>query len=215
MRCRIDDTDPTLPSQCQVKYTVTATMYKNTSKNQVSYPVCVLPQQVHEQSVDSSLSVAIGSSMDVLFKSLFSCGGSMCLVSDGEEPIVYDNYILLEPSVETLNLAAGQPLQVKVHDWFGLFKESKLNWMIRVKESLTWKAQGRTANSSQTFDIFANDEELPSTLRQTYDQDSASLLQVSHEIVVFATSKDNPKEILATTEPIPVQIVSSSRGWDI
>jgi len=87
-------------------------------------------------------------------------------------------------------------------------------WMIRVIERRRWKAQGRVARSRQCWDLEANHDALPTTLRRSYDHDVNALLKVTHEMIVYVVRKNAPKIVLATTQPIPVQIVTSSWGGD-
>jgi hypothetical protein len=243
LRCVLDGTDPTLPSQCNIKYTVTASIYNNnSSKLRVKHPITVFPKKESTIPLDPVISVSVGSSLDVLCNSFFSCGG----LFNVDEPMIANdndnsnNYILLESSHDhnLLHLSAGQVLKVDVvKDWLGHLSRRATTttvWMMRVSEELTWKAQGRTAHNRETWELFANHHELPTTLRPTYNHDTThhnhndrnahahahahahgSLIQVKHELVVYLTTKKNgAKEILATTEPIPIQIVTSNRGWD-
>lgn len=144
--------------------------------------------------------------------------------------------ISLKSPNELLNLSAGQSLKVKIQDWFGLFADqSCCVWMIQLVEELTWTAKGRRAKTRESWELFANHHEFPTDLRKSYNHDPHSLWQVNHELVVYvkrtknAEAVANPSnssrflsnlyelastDILASTEPIPVQIVSSTRGWD-
>jgi hypothetical protein len=265
LRCVLDGTDPTLPSQCQIKYTVTASIYNdgNTSSTQVSHPIIVLPKKESELPLDPSVSVSVASSMDGMFKSFFSCGSlsskeehpkswAQSIFTMSDEPSTMaakkkETHILLESSHDKLRLAAGQSLQVQPQDWFGRLTNSKNVWMIKLTEDLRWTSKGRTAHNFQSWDLFANHHELPTTLRRSYNDaphpevvvsttavlegvvvatdnhvvpqtrssQRKSLLSVRHEIVVYWTTKDPSKEILATTEPISVQIVMNNGGcWD-
>lgn len=221
LRCVLGGTDPTLPSQCQIKYTVTASIHNKlggeASCTLVSHPVVVLPKSNIDKNtpLDETLSVAVEAPIDILFKSFFSCGNKADACSPDEE--ITENYILLDgiSGLEKgfLNLSAGQSLKLKVQDWLGQLR-GKGVWMIRLSEELRWSAQGRTAHSRQTFDLYANHHEIPTTLRRSYDPNNTSLMTVQHEIVVYLTTKGPEREILATTEPIPVRILSSHRGWD-
>lgn len=217
MKCRIDGSDPTLPSQCQITYTVSATVYGKSSKAQVSHNLVVLPKIHAISPVDPCITVAIGSILDFFLKTMFSCGDTLCQVEepDVETSMAEEKYIILEPNPTSLRLSVGQLIKVDVRDWLGLLSNPNYVWMIRLVERLSWTAKGRVARFRQSWDLYANHNEIPSTLRRTYDQDSKSLSKVFHEIIIYVKKKDSPKEvILATTEPIPIQIVSSSRGWD-
>jgi hypothetical protein len=220
LRCVLDGTDPLLPSQCQIKYTVTASIHNQLggepSCTLVTHPIVVMHKEEIPEStpLDYMLPVSVEASIDILFKSIFSCG-SMCAQNHTDEPIAKERYILLDTAFgkDFLYLSAGQSLKLLVQDWFGQLRGRGV-WMIRVIEELRWTAQGRTAHNRQTWDLFANHHELPTTLRRSYDQKKTSLLTVRHEIVVYLTTRGPSKEILATTEPIPVRILSSNRGWD-
>ena len=221
LRCILDGTHPTLPSQCQIKYSVTATIHNQhggePSSTLVSHPILVLPQKEipNSKPIDPSIRVsAEASSLDVLFKSFFSCGNMICADTE-TDPIAEAKYVLLEATLQkdALYLSAGQALKLEVSDWWGQLK-GRGQWMMKISEELRWKAQGRIAHSRQTWDLYANHHELPTTLRRSYEPKKPSLVSVSHELVIYLTTKDVSKEILATTEPIPVQILSSDRGWD-
>ena len=93
--------------------------------------------------------------------------------------------------------------------------------MIKLTEELQWKAKGRTAHNQQTWNLYANHHELPTTLSPSYDGMEQSLIQIRHELTIYMTTKDatatataTAKEILASTAPIPVRIVSTRAGWD-
>ena len=223
LRCVLGGTDPTLPSQCQVKYTVTASIYntkpgENSSAGRtlVSYPITVLPKKEVPKStpLDPSITVSVENSLDVIFKSMFSCG-SLCLAPEElDDPISKETYILLDTAVDVdLKLSAGQSLQVDIRDFWGQLK-NRGSWMIKITEVLQWSAQGRIAQDKQTWDLFANHHEIPTRVRKSYQPKFHSLLSIRHELVVYMASKDGSRDILATTEPIPVQILSTNRGWD-
>jgi hypothetical protein len=78
LRCVLDGTNPLLPSQCQIKYTVTASIANHTmsAKRQVSYPIVVLSKRESDILLDPSIQVSVGSAMDVFYRNMFSCGGN-------------------------------------------------------------------------------------------------------------------------------------------
>lgn len=211
LRCVLDGTDPMLPSQCQIKYTMTASIYNaledGGGKMQVSYPLIVYPKkEIPENTpLDPSISVSVENSMNLLFGNLFSCG-TECSSSSADEPILLD----VPSYVTDLNLIAGQSLEVKIQDWMMQLR-NKGNWMVKFTEEITWKAKGRTAHSLQSWDLFANHHELPSSLRKSHQ---TPLITVQHKLAVYLASKELSREVLATTENIPVRILSSNRGWD-
>jgi hypothetical protein len=59
-------------------------------------------------------------------------------------------------------------------------------------------------HNQESWDLFANYDELPMTLRQSYYPKKPTFLMVCHETVVYLITKDHSKEILTMTEPIPV-----------
>ena len=257
LRCILDGTDPQLPSQCQIKYKVTATIRnrEKSSKRQVSHPIIVLPKKETNIPLDPGLQVSsTGSALDVLYRSLFLCGGGendiiSCSTSYscGSQPTMPDlqisqscssdnilemdddddkddeiddfaysmkmmtakPHVPLESSHDKLYLSAGQAIEVTVRDFFRQLPSGG-NWMIRFMEELSWKSQGRKAKSHQSWDLYANSHELPTTLRRSF---VGSLVKVRHQLMVYLTNKDSSREIIALTEPIPVLIVSDRRGW--
>jgi hypothetical protein len=243
LRCVLDGTDPTLPSQCQVKYTVTATIANDEhNKAEICSPIVVLPKKEAGIPIDPSIGVSIGSFVEALHQTLFECGtdffcctrespednesvtiASSKLPLQDQDPIgmMKDNCIFLETSKNQLHLTPGQKLSVDVQDVFHLLYNRRPNsvWMIQLTEELQWRAQGRKAHNQQTWHLYANHHELPATLTPSYDDhDTQSLFHVRHEIIIYmttASTKDSSaKEYLASTAPIPVKIVSSRAGWD-
>jgi hypothetical protein len=254
LRCVLDGTNDLLPSQCQIKYSVTASIVNHSmsASRQISHPIVVLPRTESDIPLDSSMQVSVGSSMDVLYRNIFSCGGSETVLwpscstkskptqDDADDTIsVFEEILegnssieeeendenmqpnimmktimakpnfILDSSCTSLNLGAGQKLEVSVKDWFRQLKTGI--WMIRFIEDLSWVSQGRTARSQQSWDLYANHHELPATLRQSF---SSTSISVKHELIVYLATKDTSKDIMAMTEPIPVTIVSNQRGWD-
>ena len=243
MRCVLDGTDPTLPSQCQVKYTVTAIVANDEeNRTEVCCPVVVLAKKESGVPIDPSISVSIGSFVEALHQTLFECGTdffccnrespedneSVTIASSkvplqDQDPIgmTQDSCIFLESSKKELNLTPGQKLSVDVRDAFHLLYNRRPNsvWMIQLTEELQWKAHGRKAHNQQTWQLYANHHEFPATLTPSFDHDPQSLFHVRHEMIIYMTTaspKDSPaaREYLASTAPIPVKIVSSRSGWD-
>lgn len=238
LRCVLDGSDPVLPSQCQIKYSVTATIYNDASnKAEVCAPIIVLPKKDVNVPIDPMIEVSIDSSLEALFQSIFTCGGNLPLhllfrhhpdeevgltvrdvaPSEKEDPVIQqDQCILLLASRNKLILCPGQKLEVHVKDWFRLLsrRRSKV-WMIKLTEEWTWRAHGRTAFNHQSWDLYANHHELPVTLMPSYDSNSESLLRVRHELAVYMTTSEPSKALLASTGPIQVRITSGRHGWGI
>jgi hypothetical protein len=235
MRCVLDGTDPTLPSQCQIKYTVTASISNdsNNGRKEVCAVVLVLPKREADVPIDPSIRVSIGSLSEAVYQRLFDFGTDL-LFCTGETPdtdettnqpplqdqeplaMTKDSCIFLEASKEKLNLSPGQRLSVDIRDWLRLLSGRRKNsvWMIQLTEELQWNAKGRTAHNQQSWTLFANHHEIPTTVSPSYDCSPNSLLQIRHELTIYMTTKDASKEILASTAPIPVRIVSKRSGWD-
>ena len=182
--------------------------------------------------------------MDILWQYLFSCGAKRGLVlddedDDGDDDLTIategtsslvsktssqkskqmmknnDSFIPLCLSHKTLNLVAGQILQVEVQDWFlhvlqqhnQKTRSAVINrslatnsaWMIQLTEELKWTAQGRTTSSCQTWDLLSNHHEIPMELRrstetiltrQTTNDDQEAdeqrrLIRVSHFLQIY------------------------------
>jgi hypothetical protein len=198
----------------------------------------VLPRREADIPIDPSITVSIGSLVEAIHQTLFECGtdlffctgeqdienatGSINIPLQEQDPVgmMKDNCIFLEASKTQLNLTPGQKLVVEIHDWFRLLNGRRRNtvWMIQLTEELQWRAHGRKALNQQTWNLYANHHELPRTLTPTYDHDTQSLFQIRHEMIIYMTTttpnKNFAKEVLASTAPIPVKIVSSRAGWD-
>jgi hypothetical protein len=242
MRCVLDGTDPTLPSQCRIKYTVTAIISNDddSGRKEICAVVIVLPKKGDDVPVDASVDVSIASISEALYQKLFDCGfcGIDLLFCTGEtsslddtanhqKPLhqkhpmsrISDNCIFLETSKKQLNLTAGQKFEVHIRDWFRLLGRRRKGsaWMMKLTEELQWRAKGRTAYNQQTWNIYANHHELPTTLSPSYDGNEQSLVQVRHELTIYMTTVKaaaTAKEVLASTAPIPIRIVSSRSGVD-
>ena len=257
LRCVLDDATnrrQILPSQCQIKYHITATISNHgvTSKT-TSQPIIVLPSKESDMPVDKGLAVSsAGSAMEVINRNLFSCGDGAAvaaatslgcgriLASDtiqqvfpastaneilsdasrfdfgGDElrtmktPSVARNHIRLEASSSSLCLVAGKPLEIHVSDWFGQLKSTGVTWKIRLLEEITWKSQGRKDKKIQVWDLHANREELPGSLRRSF---CGTLVSIRHELMVYLYD-DSTKEVLASTETIPVLIVGNAHALE-
>jgi len=234
----LDGTHPTMPSQCQIKYVVTASIFRNGSTSAVSQQVVVLPKQESNVPLDPNLSVSIGSSWD-LISQYFSCG-NIELVHDENNPNGGNNqsssslpkkHLLLRCSRKKLHLSAGQYLPISFQEWLNRILSQHGLWMVKLTETVQWQAYGRIAQSRQTWDLYANHHELPTNMRQSYNDPAfnnpyngdvvplnainqkLSLIQVTHELSVYFSSKGLERKVLASTPPIPVQIVSGKRGW--
>jgi hypothetical protein len=216
LRNRVEGSHPKLPSQCQISYIVSAVVYSgNSTEMQVSKEVVIMPKKESDIPVDPFVTVSIKSVFDLLFKAAFSCGDSLCYVDqpDIETPLAEDKYIILEPTPCILYLSAGEPIKVQVRDSLGFLSGPNHVWMVRLVEKLSWRAKGRIEESRQSWDLFAEHHSIPTSLRRTYDQSPNSLIKVEHEAIVYVVKKEGGRQtILATTEPIPTTIVSSSIG---
>jgi len=118
MKCRIEDSNPTLPSQCRIKYTVSATIYGNSSKTQVAHTLLVVPKEEVDTPITQTISLCIKSNFDLLLKRLLACGDKTCVSEDSDiDPsLAEDRYITLEPSPNFLRLVPGQLANVFVQD---------------------------------------------------------------------------------------------------
>ena len=216
MKYRVDGSHPILPSQCQISYTVSAVMYRgNSSETRVSKEVVIMPKKESDTPVDPFVTVSIHSVFDLIFKSAFSCGDSLCYVDqpDVESPLADEKYIVLEPNPSILHFSAGEPIKVLVRDRLGFISGPNAVSMVRLVEKLSWKAKGRIETSRQSWDLFADHHCVPTSLRRTYDNISNSLIKVEHEAIVYVVRKHGARQtILATTEPIQTTIVASSKG---
>ena len=242
LRCVLGESNPILPSQCQIKYTVTARILNQGAKQEIEKSVVVIPRKESEFPVDRGIQVSSAkSALDVLNRNIMSCGGGAAaamqcdklVVPDGvqlfpasteDEILAEENsgdlasdtfmelasskHIRLEASRSSLCLTAGTPLEVSVTDWFRQLKPG--SWMVRLMEEVNWRAQGRKEKSRQIWDLHANRQELPATLRRSF---AGSIASVRHELIVYLMD-DATKEVLASTEIIPVLIVGNARGLD-
>jgi len=228
MKYRVEGSHPVLPSQCQIRYMISAVMFGgNASESETSKEIVIIPKRESDTPVDPFVRVSIQSVFDLFLKAAFSCGDALFYVDqpDIETPLAEEKYILLEPNPSTLYLSAGQPIKVEVYDRLGFLSGPNHVWMVRLIEKLSWKAKGRIEQSRQSWDLFADHHIIPTTVRRTYDHRSDSLIKVEHEAIIYLVRKQsgsssgggvgvggNNQTILATTEPIPTTIVSGSQG---
>jgi hypothetical protein len=220
IRCILDGTHPKLPSQCHVFYKVTATIFKNSSEAHVSKPIVVLPAPTNVP-IDSKISVSIKNPMESLINTVFQCGTLMNVATeddDDESPSSNNSscfyFSLASKPSNNLNLSGGQSVNVEVDDWLG--RQLKGIWMIQLIEEVSWSARGRTTSTQQSYNLFANHHEVPISIQQSF-QSVISSLCVKHKVIIYLTfnEEDPSDEIVASTDPIPVTIVSNTRGcWD-
>lgn len=236
MRCVLDGSDPILPSQYNTTYTITASIFKNTSKAKVTQSIIVSPRSCQDVPLDSAtISVSVVSPLKSIASTLFQCGSvdttfhesgtdkdaskGNGLIEEGEEEVVFlDKRSQLfslkcqQPMHESC-FAVGQIISVNVADWLG--RQLSGTWMVQLIEEIGWSAKGRRTSSISKWNLFANHHELPSTLQRSFAGEN-SRLSVKHHLVVFlATDEEDPsKEVMACSEPFPIMIVSNTRGWD-
>ncbi len=228
MRRTLDGTNSSLPSQCQIKYSVTATIIPQDEnegrrlchESKFSKEIFVLPKKASEVPIDPMIGVSIVSNMEALQQTLFSWGNLRGAVDavlacsfPSDEPRK-DNYIVLEPSAEKLNLCIGQTLQVEVHDSFRLLSRYKnAVWMMKLTEELRWEAKGRKTSNTETWNLHVKNHAIPNLI-PSYDHSCDSLIQVHHALVVYMATEEKPAEYVASTGPIKVRIETSRAGWD-
>ena len=224
IRRTLDGTNSSLPSQCQIKYSVTAMIVDMDGhrENKFSKEIFVLPKKASDVPIDPTISVSIRSNMEACQQTLYSWAnlwGAIDAVmactfpteTDGSEQ---NNFIELDASEEKLNLCIGQTLLVEVNDSFGLLSQyQNAMWMIKLTEELSWEARGRTASSTETWNLHVKNHSIPNLI-PSYDYNYDSLIKVHHTLVVYMATEDKPTEYLASTGPIKVRIVSSRQGWD-
>lgn len=213
----MEGTDAMLPSQCQVTYTIVATVYGNSSKAQVIHNLVVLPQKESIPPTNPCISVSIRSTLEMFWQRLFSCGELPCLVNTAQvasdetltESALGGNHVtILAANQETFHFSRGQVINVSVNDTMGVLSSPNSVWMVRFIERLAWTAQERGATHQHSCDVCANQEPIPNTLRCTYDNDPKSLLKVYHDVIIYSKRKEGEKEvIIAATQPIPARII--------
>ena len=237
IRRTLDGTDDLLPSQCQIKYTVTATIFRkdgdngndnNDNNETVSKEIFVLPKKEVDVPIDSSIGVSIGSPVEAMYQSVF-VGGKMQGAMDAifacnypsnnsleqdEALLTQDKCIFLKALKNELHLCIGQTLLLEVNDCFHLLsRQTNAIWMLKITEELIWEAKGRKTSTKEIWNLHINHHAIPALI-PSYDHNHESLIQVQHTLVVYMMMKDNPNEHLASTGPIQVKILSSQVGWD-
>lgn len=231
IRRTLDGTCSSLPSQCQIKYTMTAMIVDRGyggqchQESKFSKEILVLPKKEVDVPIDSSIAVSIGSKMEALHNTLLPWGklqGAIDTICACGIPTFMetgasaeDNYIVLESSKDELNLCIGQTLLLEISDSFGLLTRQQRNavWMFKLTEELSWEAQGRKTSNKETWNLHVNNHGIPNLI-PSYDHNHESLIQVQHTLVVYMAAKDRPSECLASTGPIKVKIVSSRAGLE-
>ena len=228
IRRTLDGTNSSLPSQCQIKYSVTAMIVdRNNAGNchqesKSSKEIFVLPKKEVDVPIDPSIGVSIGSKMEALQQTLLPWGKLQGVINAAlacsfptSLETSQDNYIVLETSKDELNLCIGQTVLLEVNDSFGLLSRQQQTavWMFKLTEELSWEAKGRKASNKETWNLHVNNHAIPNLI-PSYDDSNESLIQVHHTLVVYMATKDKPTECLASTGPIRVRIVSSRMGWD-
>ena len=218
MRYLMEETEPMLPSQCTVTYTLVATVYGKSSKAQVIHNLVVLPQKEPVSPTNPCISVSIGSTLEMYLKRMFSCGEFQCSATAsptaGREDALPESapgsggkHLVLAADHEILHFSRGEVISISVKDPLGLLSNENSVWMIRLSERRSWQAQGRATTCQDSWDLCANEQAIPSTLRCTYDHDPRSLLIVFHEVIIYLKRKEGDQEVIvAATQPIPVKI---------
>lgn len=194
-------------------------------ESKFSKEIFVLPKKEVDVPIDSSIGVSIGSKMEALHNTLLPWGklqGAIDTICACGIPgfvethaSAEDDYIVLEPSNDELNLCIGQRLLLDVGDSFGLLTRQQKNavWMFKLTEELSWEAQGRKTSNKETWNLHVNSHAIPNLI-PSYDHNHESLIRVQHTLVVYMAAKDKLTKFLASTGPIKVKIVSSRKGWD-
>ena len=230
IRRTLDGTSSSLPSQCQIKYTMTAMIVDRSDgychqESKFSKEIFVLPKKEVDVPIDSSIGVSLGPKTEALHNTLLPWGilqgaiDSICAcgipVSMQTDASAEDDYIVLESSKDELNLCVGQTLLLEISDSYGILTRQQKNasWMFKLTEELSWEAKGRKTSSKETWNLHVDSHGIPKLI-PSYDHNPESLIQVQHTLVVYMAAKDKPTEFLASTGPIKVKIVSSRKGWD-
>jgi hypothetical protein len=228
IRRTLNSTNSSLPSQCQIKYSVTARIVPNGGydyihERKVSKEIYVLPKKEVDVPIDPVIGVSIDSTIEACHKSVFSFGklqGAIDAIfacnfpsSDYMEQ-ERNKCIVLNASKNKLHLCIGQTLLLEVNDSFRLLSRQKnAVWMLKLTEELRWEAQGRMTSNKETWNLHINNHAIPALI-PNHDHDYDSLIQVHHTLAVYMTTKEQPTEYLASTGPIQVKIMSSRVGWD-
>lgn len=238
MRCILDGSDPILPSQYKTTYTIKASIFKNTSKAEVTQSITVSPGSKQDVPLDSStISVSVINPVKSIASTLFQCGSTSAVYDENNgakadprkraEIEEDDQEVFLDKSCQLFSLkcqqptsahdyccfAVGQIISLHITDWLG--RQLSGIWMVQLIEEVKWCAKGRTASSVSKWNLFANHHELPSTLQRSYEGESSSLTIKHHLVVFLATDEEDPSsEVMACSEQFPIVIVSNTRGWD-
>lgn len=244
MRCVLDGSDPILPSQYKTTYTITASIFKNTSKAQVTQSITVSPGSRQDVPLDSStISVSVVNPFKSMARTFFQCGnpnlvfhepssgvkkngskGNDIKEDDDDDDDNDEKEAFLNTRSQLFTLKCRQPGHdscfavgqvISVHLEDWLGRQLSGIWMVQLIEEISWCAKGRKASSVSRWNLFANHHELPTTLQRSYAGEN-SKLSIKHHLVIFlATDEEDPsKEVLACSEPFPIVIVSNTRGWD-
>ncbi|KAL3930889.1 MAG: hypothetical protein SGBAC_011569 [Bacillariaceae sp.] len=237
MRCILDGSDPILPSQYTTTYTIKASIFKNTSKAEVTQSIIVSAGSKQDVRLDSlALPVSVINPVKSIASTFFQCGSTSAVHEENNDAKADpqkragieedDQEGFLDKSCQLFSLkcqqptshdyycfAVGQIISLHITDWLG--RQLSGIWMVQLIEEVKWCAKRRTAASVSKWNLFANHHELPTTLRRSYEGESSSL-SIKHHLVVFlATDEEDPsREVMACSEPFPIVIVSNTRGWD-
>jgi len=236
IRRTLDGTDSSLPSQCQIKYSVTASISPNNDdvdryshKRKISQEIFVLPKKEVDVPIDPEIGVSIGSETEAflyptifsfekiqrVIDAIFACNFPSSHSSQHNDTLMeQDSCVRLDASKEILNLCIGQTLLLEVSNCSRLIsRHTNAIWMIRLTEDVSWEAQGRKISNKENFDLHKN-HAIPSLIPSN-GHNSDSLIQVNHTLVVYMTREEQPTVKLASTGPIKVNIMSSRVGWEL
>ena len=233
IRRTLHGTNPSLPSQCEVNYSVRVMIvsgdgYDCNDGRKLSKEIFVLPKKEVNVPIDPVIGVSIGSKMEALHQTMFSWSkiqGAIDIILSCSFPrsrstekdgtlLTQANCIFLNASKRELNLCIGQTLLLEVNDSFRLLSgQQNAMWMLKLTEELSWEAQGRKTSNQETWNLHVNNHAIPN-LTPSYDHNYDSLIQVHHTLTVYMTTEEKPTKSFASTNPIKVKIMSSRVGWD-
>lgn len=195
MSCILDGSDPILPSQYKANYTITASIFKNTSKAQVIQTITVSPQSSKTAipTDSSTIQVSVLNPVKSIASTLFQCGSTTLVHDDntlssssiqnaGAAEMIIEqkdkqevflnrssqlfSLKLCQPPPQQNCFAVGQVISVQVMDWLG--RQLSGIWMFQLIEEMAWSAKGRKATMRNKWNLFANHHELPATLQSSY-----------------------------------------------
>eukprot|EP00980_Cylindrotheca_fusiformis_P016499 scaffold4916_cov111-Cylindrotheca_fusiformis.AAC.2 len=219
MKCVLSGTDPQLPSQCHIYYTITASIFKNTSMAQVSKPIIVAQPPMESTPLnDSSISVSVMNPVKSVASVLFQCGNLNTIDPENEDEVEGENeekadatsnnsivreededegfldkkYQLFSLSCDNRdsdNLFFAGGQIVSVHVTDWLGRQLSGIWMVQLVEEISWWAKGRSSTSISRWNLFANHHELPTTLQRSYESSHSRLL-VQHKLIVYLTTNE-------------------------